>query len=68
MKVPFTGEQYESVQQAMVSLMEQLDGHKYHEVLYPQWTDADPPLTKEQLEGLSKALSSRKLVKSQFLL
>lgn len=29
-KVPFTGEQYESVLQAMVSLMEQLDGHKYH--------------------------------------
>ena len=32
------------------------------EVLYPQRTDADPPLTKEQLDELSKAMSSRKLV------
>ena len=30
MKVPFTGERYESVQQAMVSLIEQLERHEYH--------------------------------------
>jgi glutamate synthase domain-containing protein 3 len=38
------------------------------EVLYPQRTDADPPLTKEQLDELSKAMGSRKLVSLKFLL
>lgn len=36
------------------------------EVLYPERTDIDPPLTKEQLEELSKAMSSRKQVSLNF--
>ena len=35
-------------------------------VLYPQRTDADLPLTKEQFDKLSKAMSSRKLVSIHF--
>ena len=36
------------------------------EVLYPQRTDTDPPLTKEQFNELLKAMSSRKLVSIHF--
>ena len=35
-------------------------------VLYPQRTDVDPPLTKEQFDKLSKAMSSQKLVSIHF--
>ena len=36
------------------------------EVLYPQQTDVDPPLTKEQFNELLKAMSSQKLVSIHF--
>ena len=38
------------------------------QVLYPQQTDMDPPLTKEQFNELSKAMSSQKLVSIHFCL
>ena len=32
------------------------------EALFPQWTDADPQLTKEQVDELSSAMAFRKQV------
>lgn len=31
-------------------------------VLFPEWTDTDPPLSKEQIDNLSSAMTLRKQV------
>ena len=68
----FLQEQVQALLKARLEDSVKLFRHQLHEtwearwpeikVLFPQRTDADPPLTREQVEELSNAMSFRKKV------